>query len=119
MEWNTTFHQRINELLERARDCNHRITLSAYAKHLGTSRASLRGWIDGKGEPNSEGFVRIADIEGVPLDWLLGRDQKLAEQAKKADFEFLQKYDAISTRGKAIVNATLQEIWRQENSAYT
>lgn len=118
MEWKTTFHQRINELWERAKDRDYRITQGVYAERIGTSRASLRGWIDGKGEPNSEGFVRIANVEKVSLEWLLGYNERPAKN-KEEEPNFMQKYDAISKNGKAIVNATLQEIWRQENDTYT
>jgi len=57
----------INELWKRAKDENHKITQTEYAARFGVTRNALLGWLRGTGQPDTEGFVRIAAAENVSL----------------------------------------------------
>ena len=72
MIWKNKFHERINELWERAKDKNYRLTQTEYSKRFGVTRNALLGWLRGSGQPDADGFVRIACKENVSLSWLLG-----------------------------------------------
>lgn len=75
-EWKSVFQQRINELYQRAKDRDYKLTQEGYATRLGTSRNSLRGWLAGTGQPDADGFARISRIENVSLDWLMGNEEQ-------------------------------------------
>ena len=72
MVWKNRFHERINELWQRAKSQNYKITQTEYARRFGVTRNALLGWLRGSGQPDADGFVRIASIEMVSLSWLLG-----------------------------------------------
>jgi transcriptional regulator with XRE-family HTH domain len=71
--WVSSFHERINTLYQNAKDVDYTLTQEAYAQRLGTTRSSLRGWLTGKGQPDADGFARIANVENVSVDWLVGK----------------------------------------------
>lgn len=74
MLWKNRFHERINELWQRAKDQDCKLTQAEYAGRLGVTRNALLGWLRGSGQPDADGFVRIADTEKVSLGWLLGSE---------------------------------------------
>ena len=49
-------------------------TQSKLAQTLNTTQANLSGWETGKWEPDSKMLAKMADIFGVTVDYLLGRD---------------------------------------------
>lgn len=67
-----TFIERINELFDMAKDMNHKLTQREYAARFGATRNQLKGWLDGRGEPDSELMKKIAEINGVSVSWLVG-----------------------------------------------
>ena len=87
MIWKNKFHERINELWERAKDRNYKLTQTEYAQKLGVTRNALMGWLRGSGQPDADGFVRVANVENVSLTWLLGDDRPV-EQEKLLSEEF-------------------------------
>lgn len=72
-DWMSIFHERINKLYQEAKDSDYSLTQEDYAKRLGTTRSSLRGWLTGKGQPDANGFARIATAENISVDWLVGK----------------------------------------------
>ena len=90
MIWKNKFHERINELWKRAKDQDHRMTQVEYAKRFGVTRNALLGWLRGSGQPDADGFVRIAGIEKVSLGWLLG-DERIAGD----DGSFLEEQEML------------------------
>lgn len=116
MEWKTTFHKNINELWERAKDRNYKLTMAAYAQKLGTSRGSLRGWIEGKGQPDADGFVRIAAIEDVTLAWLLGDLREPVSSIRSQDERALiTKYRGLSEEHKDDVFVLVDRFYERDN----
>ncbi len=99
MEWKSVFHKRINELWERAKDKDYRLTLEAYAQHIGTTRSSLRGWLAGKGQPDADGFVRVAMSEKVSLEWLLG-DNREFSGCTQLELDLIRKFRDLSESHK-------------------
>ena len=89
MKWKNTFHEKINELWEAAKDRDHHITQEAFAQRLGVTRNALRGWLSGAGQPDADGFVRIADRENVSLEWLLGDERKNVVALRTSDESLL------------------------------
>jgi transcriptional regulator with XRE-family HTH domain len=66
------FQERINQLYEEAKDADYRLTQTEYASRFGATRNQLKGWLDGRGEPNSELMKAIAKNHGVSVSWLVG-----------------------------------------------
>lgn len=50
-----------------------KIKLTDAAKMLGVSQPTLSGWEGGRMSPNPEKLMRMADLYGVSVDFLLGR----------------------------------------------
>ena len=97
MVWKNKFHERINELWQRAKGQNHRMTQVEYAKRFGVTRNALLGWLRGSGQPDADGFVRIAGIEKVSLCWLLGDERSVGDDGLFPDEqELLQLFRSIS-----------------------
>ena len=70
MVWKNKFHERINQLWKHAKEQNRKITQTEYAKRLGVTRNALMGWLRGSGQPDADGFVRIAEVEKVSLTYV-------------------------------------------------
>ncbi|SEH27478.1 helix-turn-helix domain-containing protein [Selenomonas sp. KH1T6] len=75
MIWKNKFHERINELWERAKDRDYKLTQTEFSKRFGVTRNAFIGWLRGSGQPDADGFVTIARSENVSLSWLLGDDR--------------------------------------------
>lgn len=67
-----TFHERINELYDEARDRNFRTKRADFAKQLGVSIGRSNAYIDGNGNPDFETLKLIAKNKGVSVSWLVG-----------------------------------------------
>lgn len=71
-----TFRQRLTTLFNRHRlrcdAAGERFTRELYAKRIGATLGMLRGWLSGAGEPSTDALARIARVEGVSVDWLVG-----------------------------------------------
>lgn len=63
----------IGEALKYQREINN-YTQSAVARETGLNQQMLSWWEAGKGLPNIEFCIRLADFYGVSLDELVGRD---------------------------------------------
>ncbi len=113
MIWKNTFHQRINELWEKAKDKDYRLTMEAYAKRIGTTRSGLRGWLAGKGQPDAEGFVRVATTEKVSLAWLLG-DQRTFVGYSYAEQELVRKFRCLSDIHQEDILVFLERYYMQD-----
>lgn len=67
-----TFKDRINQLYDEAKDTNYKLTQENYASQFRATRNQLKGWLDGRGEPNSEMMKKIAKVHNVSVSWLVG-----------------------------------------------
>ncbi len=113
MVWKNIFHQRINELWERAKDRDYRLTLEDYARRIGTTRSALRGWLAGKGQPDAEGFVRVAVAEDVSLPWLLGDKREFKEYSPREQ-TLLQRFRCLSDIHKEDIQAFVDRYYEQD-----
>ena len=114
MEWQSVFHRRINELWERAKDDNYKLTLEDYAGRVGTTRSSLRGWLSGKGQPDAQGFVRIAETENVSLAWLMGDKRKIGNMTPD-EAMLLQKIRELTEAHREDIRAFVDHYYAQDN----
>ncbi len=110
-EYTSAFQQRMNELFRReayrrAAD-GEKMTRQDYADRVGTTVNSLRGWLSGSGQPDADTLARIAEAEGVTVDWLVGRTSdptetddpqraRLIQRIRDADFETLAKLEQFA-----------------------
>ena len=115
MCWKTVFHKRINELWEKAKDKNYHLTLESYASRIGTTRSSLRGWLSGKGQPDADGFVRVAVSENVSLAWLLG-DEREFDGCSQQELALIKKYRDLSEIHKEDIAVFLDRYHEQDRS---
>lgn len=105
----TTFQRRFVSLYKREaarREAEgERMTRQDYANRVGTTVNSLRGWLAGTGQPDADGLARIATVEKVSVDWLVGKTSEMREESddpqkarliqsiKTADYETLSKLE--------------------------
>ena len=114
MVWKNVFHQRINELWERAKDKDYRLTLEIYAQRIGTTRSGLRGWLAGKGQPDADGFVKVATAEDVSLAWLLG-DNREFKKYNQQEITLLQHFRCLSDIHKEDICAFIDRYYEQDS----
>ena len=118
MNWKNTFHKRINELWEKAKDRDYRLTQAEYARRLGVTRNSLLGWLRGAGQPDADGFVRIAAIECVSLEWLLGDNRQTdCSTLEQTERNLLMYYRGITNLHKEDMLVMAQHFYMQDNPA--
>lgn len=115
MEWKNTFHKRINELWERAKDRDYRLPMEAYAQRIGITRSGLRGWLAGKGQPDADGFVRVAKAENVSLAWLLGDDREF-QQCTPKELALIEKYRFLTKPHQEDICVLLEYFYEQDYS---
>ena len=97
MVWKSKFHERINELWQRAKDQNYKLTQTEYAGRFGVTRNALMGWLRGSGQPDADGFVRVAATEKVSLCWLLGDERPTSHvELLPEEQEMLQLFRSVS-----------------------
>lgn len=67
-----TFHDRINELYERARDKNYKVGRTAFAAMCGVTKWQMNGYLSRKTEPTVSILQKIAENQNVSVSWLVG-----------------------------------------------
>jgi len=83
------------------------LTQSELAKMLKIKESTLSGYESGDHDPKSWMLVEIAQICGVSVDYLLGREKR--ELSDKA-MEIAYAYDrTMSDYGKAIINCVMDQ----------
>lgn len=99
---------------EKAKDQDYRLTLEAYAQRIGTTRSSLRGWLAGKGQPDADGFVKIAVNESVSLAWLLGDDREI-NGCSQQELILVQKFRILSAIHKEDICVFIDRFHEQDS----
>ena len=99
----SVFCERINELFDRFKSRpGLRGTNKEFQMHLGVSEGQLKGWLQGKSEPNIETLKKIARIENVSVSWLIGEEKPpkdnspasvLAAKISRADAQTLAQLE--------------------------
>ena len=64
---------RMNRRLKEARQ-QKKIKLTEIAEIIGVSQPTMSSWEAGRADPSLENLVKLAEIYGVTVDYLLGRD---------------------------------------------
>lgn len=82
-----TFHDRINELYEEARDQNYRIGRKKFAEMCGVRRWQMHGWLNRTGSPNAATLRQVAKACKVSVSWLVGETdvRRLTHSAVSAE----------------------------------
>lgn len=97
----TRFQERINDLWKQAKARDRRLTQTEFSERFGVTRNSLLGWLRGTGQPDADGFVRIACSENVTLAWLLGDDRHQSEtDLCRDEMELLNIYRHLTNEHK-------------------
>lgn len=92
---------RLKECRERAR-----FTQKQVAVTLGIAAPSVANWESGKTNPAHENLVRLADLYGVSVDYLLGRAGEQDDKSPDvSDIDF-----AISGEMKALNDREKQDV---------
>lgn len=74
---------RIKELREE-----FQLTQKELADKIGNVQRNISNWENGTSEPDCETLVRLADVYGVTLDELFGRNEEGIADAVKAEYPF-------------------------------
>lgn len=93
------------------------LTTAELAKRIGVSQAAASQWDTGKKFPSSETLCKLADLYGVSIDYLVGRESADPGVSVKADIiptdtlPFMHgKPVWDETRGWGVVNAALDYV---------
>ena len=89
------FIERLNQLLEE-----RKLTRSKFLSDLNMGKNQFKYW-ETKGTPNHATLVAIADYFGVPVDYLLGKENQNAVLMRNA-VEILDE-DTLSKQEKALI----------------
>jgi transcriptional regulator with XRE-family HTH domain len=71
----------IDPFVQRLRDARLRLNMSQerFAVEVGTSRRNVLRWEGGYNKPSHASLVRIAEVSGVTMAWLVdGREERAA-----------------------------------------
>ena len=74
---------RIKELREE-----FQLTQKELADKIGNVQRNVSNWENGTSEPDCETLVRLADVFGITLDELFGRNENPTTDALKTEFPF-------------------------------
>lgn len=98
---------RIKEL----RNAN-KMTQSDLAKRLNTSTSNVSGWECGKWQPDNDALVKLAELFGVSVDYLLGaeRHKKEPDTLTAEERKLLEGYREINAAGKKLVIQTVETL---------
>lgn len=106
----TTFKERLNDIC----DATERLDIEI-AHDLHISKQTLSAWRLGTRSPRQPMIIAIAEYFGITVEWLMGYDCPIREEAKlppastfsKKEIEIINKYRFIDDRGKENVEDTL------------
>ena len=95
---------KIRELREEAQ-----LTQTELAKQLSTSQRNVSNWETGANEPDLSAVMRLADVFGVSLDELFGRDVSVqdTQEPNVLDRLLVKKIRALDDGRKAALLAFL------------
>ena len=88
------------------------ISQEEVAKYIGISRTGYNRYESGDIKPVRK-LKELSKLFGVSTDYILGQSEDVASAAPRND-EFYQKYIALSTQGKNIVDITLNAVYDKE-----
>ena len=88
------------------------ISQEEVAKYIGISRTGYNRYESGDIKPVRK-LKELSNLFGVSTDYILGQSEDTAPSAPRND-DFYQKYIALSTQGKNIVDITLNAVYEKE-----
>ena len=112
------FQERLKEQREL---CGY--TQRHVARLLGISHASYFRYEIGTSEPTQENLVKLADIFGTTIDYLVGHSpspkQKVEEEVEftKEEISLLYDYRSLSKEEKASIRLILKNYLRNKNAS--
>jgi len=65
------------------------LTQAQLAQTIGVAQNTLSNWENGNRQPDKDNLLKMADLFGVSVDYLLGRDAGPAAPPKSREFEIL------------------------------
>ena len=106
--------------LKEARETN-KLSQKYVAATVGVSAPTVSEWESGKKTPTVENLLKLSDLYGVTVDYLLGRSTfpapaeiKNAPSEKDEDKErILIYYDRLNAQGKELLLAQAQLLFQQ------
>jgi transcriptional regulator with XRE-family HTH domain len=110
--------------MTRLKECRENAHLSQkyVAITLGISSPSVANWERGKTNPTQENIVKLADLYGVSVDYLLGRtddvngaadDESPFPQLSKDEIVLLERYRALSDEDKELLRSDALRMKRE------
>lgn len=87
---------------------------SDIADYLEITQQAYQRYEYGTSEPNSDGYIKLADFYGVSVDYLLGREPVpdplplLVAKTNVSKEELEKQFDALPEEGKAIMMTVIR-----------
>lgn len=97
-------------MMFRIREARERrgLTQAALAEKLGVNGVTLSGYETGKHDPKSDTLVKIAQICGVSVDFLLDREKPAPKTVSDKAMELARAYDKMSSYGKSLIDKIVE-----------
>lgn len=107
--------------MSRLRECRENAKLSQkyVAITLGIASPSVANWERGKTRPSNENVVKLADLYGVSVDYLLGRTDNPNESAGQSftltadELTLLKRYRALDDEDKELLRSDALRMMRE------
>lgn len=84
---------RIKELREE-----FQLTQKELADKIGNVQRNVSNWENGTSEPDCETLVKLADVFGVTLDELFGRNESDITNTVKSDYSFYKQLKRLNEK---------------------
>ena len=107
--------------MSRLRECRENAKLSQkyVAITLGIASPSVANWERGKTRPSNENVVKLADLYGVSVDYLLGRTDNPNESVGQSmalssdELTLLKRYRALDDEDKELLRSDALRMMRE------
>ena len=102
---------RLGIILKKLREENGFTSQQALADCLGISQSTIGNWEAGTRRPNYNMILRLADLFGVSIDYLLGKEKPAGtttDELSAEDVELWELFQAASPEKKAAIRALLK-----------
>ena len=92
-----------------------KLTQEQVAKQIGVAKSTFTGYVKGNSEPNMLNISKIMEVLNVDANFLFQDEVKKTAQifANIEEKEILEKYRALDTHGKEMVDFTLSKEWER------
>ena len=108
-----TFAERLKELRKQAH-----LTQVELAKRLGIGQSSYADWERDRKKPTQENLVKISQVLGVSIDYLVGNSEEKSNDLDNIELLFRMNSKGLSEEEKEIFKKELFEFMEERKKVF-